>query len=197
MKLVFATHNQHKLKEVQKLLPRQITLLSLEDIGCLKEIPENGATLEENALAKANYVYKRYALPCFADDTGLLVEALGGAPGVYSARYAGVHKNTDDNVKKLLVELENKTDRSAQFKTVIALIMDNQTTLFTGSIMGSIIGEKRGTAGFGYDPVFRPTGFDKTFAELPLEVKNEIGHRGKAMRALISFLNMRHDVDAL
>ncbi len=197
MKLVFATHNQNKLKEVQKLLPRQITLLSLDDIGCLKEIPENGATLEENALAKAKYVSKRYALPCFADDTGLLVEALGGAPGVYSARYAGVHKNTDDNLRKLLVELENKTDRTAQFKTVIALIMDNQTTLFTGSVTGSIIGEKRGNAGFGYDPVFRPTGFDKTFAELPLEVKNEIGHRGKAMRALISFLSMRHDVDAV
>jgi XTP/dITP diphosphohydrolase len=190
MKLVFATHNHNKLKEVEKLLPRNIMLLSLDDIGCSEEIPEIGETLEENARAKADYVFAKYKIPCFADDTGLMVTALDGAPGVLSARYAGAHKNARDNMNKLLAALKNKTDRTAYFKTVIALNLNHKTMLFTGSVAGTITPSKHGKDGFGYDPIFMPKGFDKTFAELPLSVKNEIGHRGKAIQALISYLGI-------
>jgi XTP/dITP diphosphohydrolase len=194
MKLVFATHNQNKLQEVQKLLPKNIMLLSLDDIGCSEEIPEIGATLEENARAKADYVTRKYQMSCFADDTGLMVRALDGAPGVFSARYAGAHKNASDNMNKLIAALKNKTDRTAHFRTVIALNLNHKTILLTGSVEGTITHSKHGKEGFGYDPIFKPIGFDKTFAELPLSVKNEIGHRGKAIQALISYLNI-HPAD--
>lgn len=189
MKLVFATHNQNKVKEVQALLPGNLSLLSLTDIGCTQEIPETGKTLEENARLKADYVTKNYGFPCFADDTGLLVAILNGAPGVYSARYAGERANADDNMEKLLQALTAAVDRTARFETVIALNLNNEQHLFTGKIEGKIIHEKRGDKGFGYDPIFKPKGYAKTFAELPLEVKNKISHRAKAIQQLITYLN--------
>ena len=189
MQLVFATHNLHKLKEVQTILPKQIALLSLDAIGCHEEIAETGKTLEENAEIKALHVAKTYGYPCFADDTCLLVDALNGAPGVYSARYAGNHKNTDANIEKLLLELEDKSDRSARFETVIALVLQGKTHLFKGVVSGTIIWEKRGTGGFGYDPVFVPDGYEHTFAELPPQVKNTISHRAKATQKLVHFLS--------
>ncbi|MBQ4914857.1 non-canonical purine NTP diphosphatase [Maribacter sp. MMG018] len=192
MKLVFATHNQNKLKEIQKLLPPFINLVSLTDLGCLEPIPETADTLKGNAKLKADYVYKTYQLPCFADDTGLLVDALNGAPGVYSARYAGEENDANANMDKLLTNLKDKADRSASFKTVIALNLDNHTLFFKGSVKGEITKVKNGKNGFGYDPIFKPEGFDKTFAELPLKVKNQIGHRGKAFSKLISYLNTQH-----
>ena len=189
MKLVFATHNQNKVKEVQALLPGNISLLSLTDIGCTQEIPETGKTLEENARLKANYVTKNYGFPCFADDTGLLVAILNGAPGVYSARYAGESANANANMEKLLQALTAAGDRTARFETVIALNLNNEQYLYTGKIEGEIIHEKRGDKGFGYDPIFKPKGYDKTFAELPLEVKNQISHRAMAIQQLITYLN--------
>jgi XTP/dITP diphosphohydrolase len=189
MKLVFATHNQNKVKEVQALLPGNLSLLSLTDIGCTQEIPETGKTLEENAILKADYVTKNYGFPCFADDTGLLVAILNGAPGVYSARYAGPKANANDNMEKLLKALNAERDRSARFETVIALNINNEQHLFIGRIEGEIIHEKRGIKGFGYDPIFKPKGYSKTFAELPLETKNKISHRAKAIQQLITHLN--------
>ena len=189
MQLVFATHNLYKLNEVQTMLPTGIDLLSLDDIGCHEEIPETGKTLEENAEIKALHVAKTYGYPCFADDTGLLANALNGAPGVYSARYAGDHKDTDANIEKLLRELANTRDRSARFETVIALVLQGETHLFKGVVSGTIIQEKKGTGGFGYDPVFVPDGYDKTFAELPPQVKNRISHRARAIEKLIHFLS--------
>jgi XTP/dITP diphosphohydrolase len=189
MKLVFATHNSGKLREVQQLLPKSIQLLSLDDIGCTEEIPENGQTLEENALAKAQYVKDTYGLDCFADDTGLLTDALGGAPGVWSARYAGPEKDPVANMNKLLQELEGKSNRAARFKTAIALIMGGETLLFAGEVEGSIIEKARGHGGFGYDPVFRPEGETRTFAEMSLAEKNRISHRAKALEKLSKFLN--------
>ena len=189
MKLVFATHNQNKVKEVQALLPGNISLLSLTDIGCTQEIPETGKTLEENARLKANYVTKNYGFPCFADDTGLLVAILNGAPGVYSARYAGESANANANMEKILQALTAAGDRTARFETVIALNLNNEQYLYTGKIEGEIIHEKRGDKGFGYDPIFKPKGYDKTFAELPLEVKNQISHRAMAIQQLITYLN--------
>ena len=193
MKLVFATHNPNKFKEVVQLLPPSIQLLSLNDIGCLDEIPETGKTLEENAKLKADFVTKNYGLPCFADDTGLLVDALHGAPGIHSARYAGVQRNSEDNIDKLLDKLKDTPHRSARFKTIIALNMENQSILFSGVVEGEITLKRSGNLGFGYDSIFLPTGCEKTFAELPLTIKNKIGHRGKAIFLLINHLKLRYD----
>ena len=187
MKLVFASNNMNKIKEIQLLLPSTIQILSLESIGCQEEIPETAANIEGNAILKANYVTENYGYNCFADDTGLEVEALNGQPGVHSARYAGEQKDADDNMDKLLQNLEDKSNRRAQFKTVIALNFNGNQTLFTGIIKGKIIQEKIGTNGFGYDPIFVADGFDKTFAELSLEEKSTISHRGLAVKQLIEF----------
>ena len=189
MQLVFATNNLNKLKEVQSLIPNHIKLLSLADIGCFEDIPETHDTIEGNAIQKAEYIKTHYGYDCFADDTGLEVSALNGEPGVYSARYAGEHCNANDNMSKLLNALENKTNRTAQFKTVIALHLNNKLEIFTGICEGEIIKIKRGENGFGYDPIFKPLGYDQTFAEMDLELKNKIGHRGKAVKQLVSFLN--------
>ncbi|SHG93894.1 non-canonical purine NTP diphosphatase [Flavobacterium johnsoniae] len=188
MKLVFASNNKNKIAEIQSMLPESITILSLEDINCFEDIPETADTIEGNAILKADYVTQKYGYDCFADDTGLEVDAINGEPGVYSARYAGEQKNADDNMNKLLKALENNKNRSAQFKTVITLNLEGKQYLFTGVAKGEITETKTGTNGFGYDPIFKPENFDKTFAELPLEIKNSIGHRGKAVQQLIDFL---------
>ena len=188
MKIVFASNNQNKILEIQSMLPESIQILSLESIGCFEEIPETSDTIEGNAILKANYVTQNYGFDCFADDTGLEVEALNGEPGVYSARYAGEQKNADDNMNKLLNELADKTNRSAQFKTVIALDLNGKQYLFEGIASGEIIKEKIGNGGFVYDPVFKPTNYDETFAQLSLDIKNEISHRGKATKKLLEFL---------
>ncbi|SDE66520.1 XTP/dITP diphosphohydrolase [Pricia antarctica] len=188
MKLVFATHNQNKFAEVKKLIPAHIDLVALADIGCTVEIPETGKTLEQNARIKADYVTDNFDLSCFADDTGLLVDALHGMPGVLSARYAGDQKSSEDNMDKLLAALQGKNDRKARFTTVIALNLNQERHTFTGSVEGEIINEKRGSGGFGYDPIFRPSGYEKTFAELSVATKNKIGHRGKAIHQLLCFL---------
>ncbi|UJH67655.1 non-canonical purine NTP diphosphatase [Allomuricauda sp. SCSIO 65647] len=188
MKLVFATHNQNKFKEVAVLMPKNIELLSLNSIGCRTEIPETGATLQENARIKADFVTQKYQLNCFADDTGLLVEGLDGRPGVYSARYAGEHKSAIDNMQKVLTELQGAENRKAYFETVIALNINGEQFMFSGRVDGKIIENPRGEKGFGYDPIFIPEGYDKTFAELSLETKNKISHRGQAIQHLIQFL---------
>ncbi len=188
MKLVFATHNDHKLKEVQQLLPKNIQLLSLKDIDCFDEIPETGDTLEENAKIKADHITQTYGLNCFSDDTGLLVDALNGAPGVYSARYAGEQKDASDNMQKLLNELNGKNNRKAHFKTVVHLNLNGEVHAFEGTVEGVITDKEQGKGGFGYDPIFKPNGFDKTFGELPSDVKNSISHRGRAIRKLVEFL---------
>lgn len=189
MDLVFATHNLNKLEEVKLLLPNHIHLLSLTDIGCNEEIPETEKTLEGNAVLKAKYVLNHYGYDCFADDTGLLVDALNGAPGVYSARYAGGGKNAEENIKKLLTALQNTKQRTAHFKTVIALQFSGESHLFNGTVHGEITATAQGTGGFGYDPVFKPKGYEQTFAELSMAVKNSISHRGKALKKLLVFLN--------
>lgn len=188
-KFVFATNNIHKLREVAAIVGHQIELLSLNDIGCHDDIPETSDTLEGNALLKARYVYERYHTNCFADDTGLEVEALGGAPGVYSARYAGEGHNSEENIKKLLHELEGKDNQKARFRTVFALIINGKEHLFEGIVRGEIIARKRGTSGFGYDPVFVPEGFTQTFAEMSDGQKNKISHRALAVGKLCKFLN--------
>ena len=188
MKIVFASNNKNKIQEIQSMLPDTIQIVSLESIGCFEEIPETADTIEGNAILKANYITQKYGFDCFADDTGLEVEALNGDPGVYSARYAGEQRNADDNMNKLLEELLDKPNRNAQFKTVIALNLKGKQYLFTGIASGEITLEKKGTGGFGYDPIFKPTNYDETFAELSLAVKNEISHRGKATKALLDFL---------
>jgi XTP/dITP diphosphohydrolase len=193
MKLVFASNNKNKIIEIQNMLPKHIQILSLEAINCFEEIPETANTIEGNAILKANYVTQKYGYNCFADDTGLEVEALDGAPGVYSARYAGEHKNTQDNMDKLLAALENKTNRKAQFKTVICLNLNGQQHLFTGIASGEITLEKKGNHGFGYDPIFKPTGFEATFAEISLAEKAIISHRGIATKKLIAFLEEDHN----
>ena len=195
MQLVFATHNHNKVKEVQMLFPQEIELLSLEDIGCMDEIPETATDLEGNAIIKANFVTENYGYPCFADDTGLLVDALDGAPGVYSARYAGEQKNADDNMDKLLFQLDKNTNRSAHFKTVIALNINKQQFLFKRIVQGEITTQKKGEKGFGYDPIFKPYGYDKTFAELPLSIKNKISHRAKAIEQILAFFKNRPHVN--
>jgi XTP/dITP diphosphohydrolase len=189
MKLVFASNNKNKIAEIQSMLPESIKILSLEDINCLEDIPETADTIEGNAILKADYVTQKYGYDCFADDTGLEVNALNGEPGVYSARYAGEQKNADDNMNKLLDALKNEENRGAQFKTVITLNLEGKQYLFTGIAKGNITRTKTGTNGFGYDPIFKPENFDETFAELPLETKNAIGHRGKAVQQLIDFLS--------
>ena len=188
MQLVFASSNKNKIFEIQSMLPETIQILSLEDIGCLEEIPETADTIEGNAILKANYISNKYGYDCFADDTGLEVTALNGEPGVFSARYAGEQRNSDDNMNKLLEQLSDKNDRKAQFKTVIALNIKGKQELFTGIAEGEITVAKTGTKGFGYDPIFQPIGYKETFAELSLEIKNEISHRGKATQKLINFL---------
>lgn len=188
MKLVFASNNPNKIKEIQQMLPESITILSLEDIGCMEDIPETADTIEGNAILKANYVTEKYGYDCFADDTGLEVEALDGAPGVYSARYAGEQKNADDNMAKLLLNLKNKDNRTAQFKTVIALNLKDNQYLFSGIVKGTITTAKIGTQGFGYDPVFIAENDTRTFAQLSLEEKAIISHRGIAVKQLILFL---------
>lgn len=189
MKLVFASNNKNKIKEIQQLLPDSIEILSLETIGCHEEIPETSDTIEGNAVLKANYVTEKYGYDCFADDTGLEVEALNGEPGVYSARYAGEQRNAEDNMDLLLKNLVGQNNRTAQFKTVIALNLNGTQRLFTGIAKGKITTEKSGNQGFGYDPIFQPEGFQETFADLSLETKNQISHRGKATQLLISYLN--------
>lgn len=189
MKLVFATHNKNKLKEIKAMLPEHIELLSLDDIGCTEDIAETAETIQGNAALKAEYIQQQYGYDCFADDTGLEVEALDGAPGVYSARYAGDDKDSEANLKKLLREMEGKTDRAARFKTVIALRMENEEHFFTGICEGNILKEKRGQEGFGYDPIFQPEGFERTFAEMSLSEKAELSHRGKAFRKLMEHLS--------
>ena len=187
-KLVFATNNLHKLNEVSTILENKIELLSLNDINCHIDIPETSNTLEGNALLKAQYIYSNYKLNCFADDTGLEVEALNGEPGVYSARYAGDIHKSEANMLKLLHNMENKENRQSQFRTVISLILDETEYQFEGIIKGKIITEKRGSSGFGYDPIFIPEGYDKTFAELGDEIKNKISHRAQAVNKLCKFL---------
>ena len=189
MKIVFATNNEHKLSEIRAILGPQFEVVSLADIGCHEDIPETGTTLEDNALMKAKYIHDHYHIDCFADDTGLEVEALNGAPGVYSARYAGgAGHDSQANMNKLLAELGNNNNRKARFRTVIALILHGETTLFEGICNGDIIREKRGGEGFGYDPIFQPTGYEQTFAELGSDVKNHISHRARAVAKLAEFL---------
>jgi XTP/dITP diphosphohydrolase len=192
MQFVFASNNPNKIKEIQLLLPKEITILSLEDIGCREDIPETASTIEGNAILKANYVTEKYGYACFADDTGLEVEALNGEPGVYSARYAGEQKNADDNMKKLLTNLADKENKKAQFKTVICLNFNGNQHVFEGIIKGEIINEKRGSEGFGYDPIFIPNGYDKTFAEMSIDEKSKISHRGLAVEKLVAFLTKKH-----
>lgn len=188
MKIVFASNNLNKVREISNQLPDDIEILSLADINCTEDIPETGNTIESNAILKANYVTEKYGLPCFADDTGLEIEVLNGEPGVYSARYAGKDKNDDKNMELVLKKLAGQTNRKARFKTVIALNIDNEQHLFTGIVEGNITHEKIGVNGFGYDPVFTPNGFDRTFAQMDIEQKNIISHRGKAVKQLIYFL---------
>ena len=188
MQIVFASSNKNKIFEMQSMLPNAIKILSLEDIGCLEDIPETADTIEGNAILKANYVSSKYGCDCFADDTGLEVEILNGAPGVYSARYAGEQRSAEDNMNKLLTALVNKDNRNAHFKTVIALNINGIQKLFTGVAEGEITIKQSGDGGFGYDPIFKPKGYEKTFAELSLEIKNEISHRGKATKQLLDYL---------
>ncbi len=189
MQLVFATNNLNKLKEVQALIPKHIHLLSLKDIGCFEDVPETQSTIEGNAIQKAEYIKTNYGYDCFADDTGLEVEILNGEPGVFSARYAGEHRDSNDNMDLLLKNLKDKPNRKAQFKTVIALHLNNKLKTFTGLCKGEITKTKQGDQGFGYDPIFKAEGYDQTFAEISLEEKNSIGHRGKAVRLLVDFLS--------
>ena len=188
MKLVFASNNKNKIKEFQQQLPATIEIVSLEDIGCYEEILETADTIEGNSILKANYVTEKYGYDCFADDTGLEVEALNGAPGVFSARYAGEQRSSEDNMDKLLQALSNQSNRNAQFKTVVTLNLNGKQHLFTGIAQGQITLAKAGSEGFGYDPIFKPEGYQETFAEIPSEIKNQISHRGKATQLLISFL---------
>lgn len=189
MQLVFATNNLNKVKEVQSLIPAHIKLLTLKDIGCFEDIPETQPDIKGNAIQKAEYIKQNYGYDCFADDTGLEVDALNGQPGVFSARYAGPQRNDSDNMDLLLTNLKEKNNRNAQFKTVIALHINNKLDTFTGICKGEITTVKHGEKGFGYDPIFKPNGYTYTFAEMDLTEKNSIGHRGKAVQFLVNFLN--------
>ena len=189
MQLVFATNNQNKINEIQGLIPSHIKLLSLKDINCLEDIPETQPTIEGNAKQKSAYVKEKYGYDCFADDTGLEVESLNNEPGVFSARYAGEQRDANDNMDLLLKNLSEKQNRDAQFKTVISLELNGETKSFTGICKGEITTEKTGEKGFGYDPIFQPKGYKNTFAEMSLDLKNKIGHRGKAVVALVAYLN--------
>ena len=188
MKLVFATNNLHKLKEVQEMLSNTIEVLSLKDIGCFEDVEETEATLEGNARLKADHITKNYGYHCFADDTGLEVDALNGKPGVFSARYGGEHGNSEKNMQKLLKELHGKANRKAQFRTAVALNLENKQYLFEGICEGEILEKKTGTGGFGYDPIFKPTEASASFAEMNSEEKNKISHRGIAIQKLVDFL---------
>lgn len=187
--LVFATNNAHKLQEVAAKIKGEITLLSLEDIGCVDDIAETGTTFRENASIKSRHVYNNYELDCFGDDSGLEIDALNGEPGVYSARYAGQHGDHDANMDKVLSKLGAAENRKARFRTVISLIWRGSEHFFEGTVEGSIRHGRAGTAGFGYDPIFQPDGYDITFAEMSLEEKNSISHRAKAMEKLVAFLD--------
>lgn len=188
-RLVFATNNAHKLEEIRAILGNSIEILSLADIHCHADIPETADTLEGNARQKSRYVYEHYGLDCFADDTGLEVESLGGAPGVYSARYANEQgHDSQANMNKLLKEMEEKNDRKAQFRTIISLIEKGEERQFEGIVKGQITREKRGESGFGYDPIFQPDGYETTFAELGSDIKNRISHRARAVAALCDYL---------
>lgn len=189
--LVFVTHNAHKSEEVNAIIGNHFEIKNLSDLNIFEEIPETGSTFKENALQKAEYVHKKLGCNCFADDTGLMVDALDGAPGVYSARYAGEPSNSQRNIEKLLKNLEGKTNRKAQFTTIIAVILNGETFFFEGTIRGQIIETQKGNGGFGYDSIFVPDGYDKTFAELPAEVKNSISHRAIAMQKFKEFLNSK------
>ncbi|WP_319230511.1 non-canonical purine NTP diphosphatase [Draconibacterium orientale] len=188
MKLVFATNNKHKLEELQAILGDHFTLLSLKDIECFDEIPEEQPTLEGNASQKAYYIYDKFGMNCFADDTGLEIEALNGEPGVFSARYAGEDKNSVANMNKVLEKLAKINEREARFRTVISLVIDGEEKQFEGIVNGEILKEKRGDSGFGYDPIFKPKGFDQSFAEMGLDDKNKISHRGRAVQKLVDYL---------
>ncbi len=187
--LVFATNNVHKLEEIRNILQNDYEILGLSDINCFEDIPETADTLEGNALLKALFVKEKYGYDCFADDTGLEVEALNYAPGVYSARYAGENKDSHANMEKILYELKYKTNRNARFRTIIALIIGKETYQFEGKIEGQIIKEAKGDTGFGYDPIFVPDGYNETFAQLGSEIKNKISHRAKAVNQLKIFLS--------
>ena len=189
MKLVFATQNENKAHEIESLLPEYFKIISLKDIRCFDEIPETAETLEGNSLLKASFISETYNLNCFADDTGLEIEALNNRPGVHSARYAGPDKSAAANIDKVLSELEGKTSRNAQFRTLITLILNKSTFSFEGIVRGEIISEKRGENGFGYDPIFVPEGEIRTFAEMSLEEKNKHSHRARAFQKMIDFLN--------
>ena len=191
IKLVFATNNKNKIKEIKQLLNNSLELLSLEDISCLEDIPETADTIEGNAIQKAQYVYEKYGYNCFADDTGLEIQALNGEPGVYSARYAGEQKDPEKNMNKVLEKLENVSNRNARFKTVIALIIDGEISCFEGVVDGKITKEKSGSEGFGYDPIFMPNGYNKTYSEMSLDVKNTMSHRAIATLKLIEYLNTK------
>ncbi len=191
MKICFATNNRKKIEEVKAALGPEFELVSLQEVGCFDELPETGDTLDHNAFQKARYVKEHFGVDCFADDTGLEVEALEGAPGVYSGRFAGEPRSDERNIDLLLGKMEGKTNRKARFRTVIALILEGKEYQFEGIAEGEILHRRVGEKGFGYDPVFRSTGFDRTFAELSLEEKNEISHRGKAIKALADFLGQR------
>ena len=188
MELVFATNNQHKLQELQAILGNEIKLLSLKDINCLEEIPEEQPTLEGNARQKSFYVFDKFGYNCFADDTGLEIDALGGEPGVYSARYAGADKDAEANMKKVLENLTKINNRKARFRTVISLIIDGEERQFEGAVEGEILTERKGGAGFGYDPIFQPEGLKFSFAEMELADKNKISHRGRAVQKLVNYL---------
>jgi len=190
MKLVFATNNNNKLKEVRQLMPANIEILSLKDIGCDEELPETGRTLNDNSFQKAQYVFEKYGWNCFADDTGLEVQALGGRPGVISARYAGPACRASDNILKLLTELKNEENRAARFRTVIACFLEKEVLYFEGQVNGTITTDERGDGGFGYDSVFLPQGSDLTFAEMSPEEKNRISHRSESIKKFVSWLEL-------
>ncbi len=189
MKLVFATNNPNKLKEMKLLLPQSIELLSLKDIGCDDQINETGKTIRENAYVKSRYIYEKFGMNCFADDTGLEVQSIGGRPGVYSARFAGPACRSEDNIQKVLAELKGTDNRKANFRTVISMIIDGHETIFEGIVDGVITEIPEGENGFGYDPVFLPDGFNQTFAEMTDQEKNSISHRGIAVRKLVSYID--------
>jgi len=188
MELVFATHNKYKAEEINKILGSRWNIRSLDDIGYGREVPENGITLEDNALQKARYIWEEIGANCFADDTGLEIDALNGAPGVFSARYAGPSKDSGQNMKKVLEEMEHIEDRKARFRTVIALIWNGEEFFFEGAVEGMILKEKSGSQGFGYDPIFLPEGFERSFANMSVAEKNQISHRGRAIRKLVDHL---------
>lgn len=193
MKLVFATNNKHKLQEVRDIVGNRVEILSLNDIDCHDEIPETADTLKGNALIKARHIYEKYGIDCFADDTGLEVDALGGEPGVYSARYAGDECDSEANMLKLLHNLTGKSNRKAQFRTVIALIINGEEILFNGIVKGTIPEEKMGNSGFGYDPIFIPEGFSESFAQMGSDMKNSISHRYRATEQLSNYLKENYD----